>query len=226
MLRLGFCVCLFGLLVLADDSSIRLFNGKNLEGWYWSKADHPPAPSWAVRDGLLVTTPKSGKEVYLISKDSFTDFDLRFEWRAEKGANSGIKYRIQVFADSERRLEPVGLEYQITDDVENPDALSTPRHSAGALYDYVAPKKSGPARAGVWHRSRIVARGLHIEHWLDDVCVVRIDLDSADAAAQFEQSERKSRHMLRQQAKRSSPLALQIHDGIVEFRNLELRRLE
>lgn len=203
-----------------------LFDGRSLEGWMWSRDPEVPQPSWAVRDGVLMTTPGTGKEVYLLTKDSFTDFEFAFEWRAEARANSGVKYRIQMYGESTRRIEPVGFEYQITDDDANPDALSTPRHTAGALYDYVEPHKAGPAHAKIWHRARIVARGLHIEHWLDDVKVIDVDLDTEEAAASFGQSKRQSASMLRRQEKRESPIALQIHDGVVEFRNLKLRPLK
>ena len=212
--------------LMAQGGSRDLFDGKSLDGWMWSREEAPPVPSWVARDGMLVTTPGQGKEVYLLTKESFEDFDFTFEWRAEAGANSGVKYRIQSYGESTRRIEPTGLEYQITDDVTNPDALSTVRHSAGALYDYVAPAKKGPAVAKVWHQSRIVARGLHVEHWLDGVKVVDVDLDSEAAEKSFALSTRQSKVMLRKQAVRRSPIALQIHDGVVEFRNLKIQTLK
>ena len=203
-----------------------LFDGISLNGWMWSREGEVPQPSWVVRDGVLLTTPGQGSEVYLLTKESFSDFEFVFEWRAEPRANSGVKYRVQMYGESTRKIEPIGFEYQITDDEANPDALSTPRHTAGALYDYVEPRKNGPALAKVWHLSRIVARGLHIEHWLDDVKVIDVDLDTAEAAASFAKSKRQSAGMLRRQEKRESPIALQIHDGVVEFRNLKLRPLK
>ncbi|MFN9430743.1 MAG: family 16 glycoside hydrolase, partial [Acidobacteriota bacterium] len=75
-------------------------------------------------------------------------------------------------------------------------------------------------------RGRIVVRGLHVEHWLDGERVVNVDLDSAEAEASFQQSKRVSRHMLRRQEKRRSPVALQIHDGRVEFRKLRMKALK
>lgn len=203
-----------------------LFDGKTLNGWYWSKDPNTPAPSWTVRNGNLVCTPKQGKAVYLISKEQFEDFDLSWEWRAEVGANSGVKYRFQALNEGGSRLEPTGLEYQMTDDLANSDALSTPRHSSGALYDYMAPAKRQPAKPGVWHTSRIVAKGLHIEHWLDGERVINIDLDTPAAEATFNESKRNSRHMLRKQERRLSSIALQIHDGEVEFRKIVITAIK
>ncbi|WP_031497642.1 3-keto-disaccharide hydrolase [Bryobacter aggregatus] len=199
-----------------------LFDGHSLAGWRWSGKTPAPTPSWAVADQALVTTPGHGAEVYLLTESSFTDFELAFSWRAEAKANSGIKYRIQSMTEK-TRIEPTGLEYQITDDLANPDSLSNLRHSTGALYDYVAPQRSKPAAPDRWHHSRIIASGLHIEHWLDGEKVVNIDLDTPAAEAAFAQSQRASKLLLRQQAQRSSPLALQIHDGVVAFRDIKIR---
>jgi len=205
-----------------------LFDGKSLDGWRWSNDENPPQPSWAVSGGLLLTTPGVGKAVYLLTKAEFEDFDFSFEWRASVGANSGVKYRIQSYGNSPGRIEPTGLEYQITDDIANPDALSTPRHTSGSLYDYAGPtpNKKGPAKPNVWHTSRIVAKGLHIEHWLDGERVVNLDFDTPEAAATFDFSKRQSKHMLLKQEQRKSPIALQIHDGVVEFRNLHVKSLK
>jgi len=211
--------------LLAQSMPLSLYDGTSLDGWFWSHEANPPTPSWVSNKGILATSPGKGKEVYLLTKKSFEDFDFSFEWRAEPRANSGVKYRIQEYGNSSSRIEPVGLEYQITDDEANPDALSSPRHSAGALYDYVAPAKSRPALPNVWHQSRILVRGLHLEHWLDGEKVVDTNFDSPAAAASFNLSKRESRHMLRKQEKRQSPIALQIHDGVVEFRSLVIRQL-
>ncbi len=213
-------------LILAAADSQPIFDGSTLNGWRWTDdSSRTILPSWEASNGILRTS-KKGVEVYLLTRESFKDFQFDFEWNAEKGANSGIKYRMQSFGKSKSgRIEPTGLEYQITDDLSNPDALSTPRHSAGAIYDYVAPNKSKPATPDVWHKGRIVARGLHIEHWVDGKRVVNVDLDSTFAATEFAKSPRKSATMLRTQEKRESPVALQYHDGEVQFRNLRVRRL-
>ena len=217
-----------------------LFDGKTLNGWMWSTAPNPPEPSWAVRDGALVTTPGHGKEVYLLTKDSFSDFELEFEWKGEAGVNSGIKYRFQGFWSGEPpngrvsqqpdegagRIEPIALEYQIADDTANKDALSDAKHACASLYEYWPATKDGPARPGVWHTGRIVARGMHIEHWLDGKNVVDVDLDSPQMKAAFAASPRKrSSPLLMKHERRDSPIALQIHDGVVAFRSLRIRPL-
>jgi hypothetical protein len=200
----------------------------------WSTAANPPAPSWAVDDGALRTTPGQGLPVYLLTRDSFSDFELAFEWKAESGANSGVKYRFQGYwADGAARpqpggsgrIEPIALEYQITDDQQNPDALSDAGHSTAALYGYRPARKRAPAGAGVWHTGKIVARGLHIEHWLDGDKVLDTDLAAPEVQQSFADSKRRgSSPLLARHTRRDSPIALQIHDGAVWFRNIKIRR--
>lgn len=214
-----------------------LFDGSTLQGWTWSLNPNPPEPSWAAEGGTLRTTPGKGKPVYLLTRESFTDFELSFEWKAGLRANSGIKYRFQGYGGAGKlsetpvepegkRIEPTGLEYQIADDESNPDAISDAKHSTAALYEYIEARKTGPALPNLWHRGRILARGMHIEHWLDGHKVVDIDLDSAEAEKGFGASKRRSAPLLRKQQRRESPIALQYHDGDVWFRNLKIRRLD
>ena len=161
--------------------------------------------------------------MYLISRDSFTDFDLSFEWNGEAACNSGIKYRFQGYwVDGQLhqtpagrgRIEPVALEYQIADDERNPDALADPKHSTAAIYEYWPPDKRGPAKPNVWHTGRIVAQGLHIEHWLDGRKAVDVSLDDAQVQDAFRRSSRRgSSPILARHERRSSPIALQMHDG-------------
>ncbi|HYI96299.1 MAG TPA: DUF1080 domain-containing protein [Bryobacteraceae bacterium] len=211
-----------------------LFNGRNLDGWMWSTATPAPVPCWKVAEGLLQTTPGQCEPTYLLTLESFEDFEMSFEWRSQPGGNSGVKYRFQGYwvnkelrqvPEGPGRIEPVALEYQIIDDQAHPDALTGPTHSAAAVYEYWAPKKEAPAKADVWHSSRIVTRGLHVEHWLDGKKVVDIQLDAPEVQDSFAKSRRRgSSPVLAKHERRSSPIALQFHDGEVCFRNLKIRR--
>jgi hypothetical protein len=228
-------LCAAGCLAAEPGEWTSLFDGKTLNGWMWSTAAEPAAPCWAVENGLLRTTPGEGSPTYLLTRTSFRDFELEFEWKATPGANSGVKYRFQGYWVNKElraepqgpdRIEPVALEYQIIDDAEHPDALTGPTHTTAAVYEYWPARKTDPVRADVWHASRILARGLHIEHWLDGDKVVDINLDAPEVQASFQRSKRRgSSPVLAKHERRSSPIALQFHDGIVWFRNLRVRSL-
>src|SRR3712207_5380685 len=72
-----------------------LFDGRTLDGWMWSTEAEPRQPSWTAEEGVLRTTPGKGTPTYLLTRESFSDFEFSFEWQAERGANSGVKYRFQ-----------------------------------------------------------------------------------------------------------------------------------
>jgi hypothetical protein len=234
MMRIWTCLAA-GLLACAAQDAVDLFNGRDLSGWMWSVEANPPSPSWEAGGGTLHTTPGKGTQVYLLTRGSFSDFQLDFEWKAEPGANSGIKYRFQGYwvdgklarePGGKTRIEPVALEYQIIDDRSHPDALTDARHTTAALYEYWPAKKDAAPEMNVWHTGRIVARGLHIEHWLDGRRVLSIELDDGEVQASFAASSRKgSSPVLAKQERRESPIALQYHDGGVWFRNLRVKRL-
>ena len=75
---------------------IRIFNGKDLTGWYSDRPDN----QWVVKDGIL-SSPQSGAN--LITKEKFNDFKLHIEFRYPKFSNSGIylrgRYEVQVQDD-------------------------------------------------------------------------------------------------------------------------------
>ena len=66
----------------------------------------------------------------------------------------------------------IGFEYQLPDNVLNPDGRVGPSHQAGALYDMFPPSRDVTRPVGEWNHSRLVARGEHVEHWLNGVKVV------------------------------------------------------
>jgi hypothetical protein len=72
-----------------------LFDGKTLEEWLDPAKDTPPGDAWVVEDGTIRTKAKPKYNEDLISKDSFLDYELTWEWKISLGGNSGLKYRIQ-----------------------------------------------------------------------------------------------------------------------------------
>src|SRR5215208_7085697 len=72
-----------------------LFDGKSFSGWIDPAAKTPPGEAWAIEDGCIRTRPRPRIVEDLVSKETYRDFELMFDWRIAPGANSGVKYRIQ-----------------------------------------------------------------------------------------------------------------------------------
>lgn len=233
---------------------ILLFDGKSMQGWVDPRQYNPPGDAWSIEDGCLKANPRPRIVEDLFSQQTFRDFELVFDWRISARGNSGVKYRIQdhLFvlpiqpherfeASVERSFEHrtsdrpqkgqdyvVGFEYQMTDDASNPDAKSNPKHTAGALYDMVAPSTAASKPVGSFNHSRIVLRGNHTEHWLNGVKVVDSSLDAPDALAGIQRRWSivpPIYDMLSKQPKKDCPISLQNHNDAAWFRDIKIRRL-
>lgn len=192
-----------------------LFDGKTTAGWRgFHRADMPDG--WQVVDGALTRVAPAGD---IITVEQFGDFELALEWRVEPGGNSGVFFRATEDVDIIYTSAP---EMQVLDDERNPDGQS-PLTSAGANYG-LHPAPRGVVRpAGEWNEARILARGAHVEHWLNGVKVVEYALWSDD----WEERVQKSKFAEWPQYGRatSGHIGLQDHDNWVAFRNIRIREL-
>ncbi len=192
-----------------------LFDGSSLKGWR-SLTDPDPGAGWKVIDGCIVRTAKAGD---LLTIDDFGDFELSIEWKVADETNSGILYRVSL---SEAQTFYTGPEFQILDNIHGGDRLD-PKHTAGALYDLVAPTKDVTRPVGSWNETRILVKGWHIEHWLNGEKIVDIDLDSPEGRALKAHSKFSS--MSSFASYKHGHFALQDHGGMVSFRNIKVREL-
>jgi len=121
----------------------------------------------------------------IVTQDQYGDFELEFDWKIHKGGNAGVFYR---GTEEFQKIYFTAPEYQLLDDANAPDGKSR-LTSAGADYALY------PAPAGVvkpadqWNSSRIVARGPHVEHWLNGEKLLEYEVGSADWEAKLKQSK-------------------------------------
>lgn len=104
---------------------IKLFNGKNLDGWHTAGKNQ-----WIVENGVL-RSPQSGSNI--ISDKKFADFKLHIEFRYPAHSNSGVylrgRYEVQI-EDSKGR-EPL-------------------RDLMGSIYGFIAPNEMVAKAPGEW----------------------------------------------------------------------------
>jgi hypothetical protein len=190
-----------------------LFDGRTVEGWRGFRKKGIPA-GWVVENGALTRIGAGGD---IITVKQYRDFELALEWRISEGGNSGIMYRVTEGADATYKTGP---EMQVLDDARHPDGRDrlTAAGSAYGLY----PAPAGIVRpAGEWNQVRIVARGHHVEHWLNGARVVEYDLENRDwearvAASKFRQWPAYGRAP-------KGHIALQDHGDRVEYRSIRIR---
>ncbi len=194
-----------------------LFDGKSSEGWKGIGKKEFPAKGWVVEGGALKRATAGGGDI--VSTDEYENFELSWEWKITPGGNSGLKYNLPNAAQG------VGFEYQMLDDDKNPDgAVPGGSHRTAALYDLIPPpqdKKVQPI--GEWNVSRIVVNGNKVEQWLNGGKTVSFEMGSEELKAIIAKSKFKG--VAGFGMKKKSPILLQDHGAVVEFRSIKLRPL-
>ncbi len=195
-----------------------LFDGQNTTGWRSFKKQTFPSQGWVVEGGWLHCLGKGGGDI--ITDAEFDDFELQWEWKQAPVGNSGVKYFI-----SEKRSSPIGHEYQMIDDAQNPDArLANGRHLTAGVYDVLKPGGTRPKPMGEINQSRIRVEGNHVEHWLNGDKVLEYDCGSDALKQAVAQSKFKNTSGFGEKVR--GHLLLQDHHSEVWFRNLKIRELK
>lgn len=119
---------------------ITLFDGKNLDNW-----NEIGNANWRIEDGAAVADKGNG---FLVSKKSYTDFQIRAEFWADSDVNSGIFIRCA----NPDKIGFTNYEVNIWD--SRPD----PSYGTGAIVD-VGKVNPMPKAAGKWNVIEITAKG-------------------------------------------------------------------
>jgi len=206
-----------------------LWDGQTTSGWRSAKSDEFPAKGWEIKDGVLSVLETGGAESRaggdIVTREEFSDFDLRLEFRLTPGANSGIKY----FVDTDLNKgegSAIGLEYQLLDDARHPDARMgrDGNRTLASLYDLIPASADKPTRPiGEWNEARVLSRGHHVEHWLNGTKVLEYERGGAEFRRLVAMSKYKVWKDFGELPQ--GPILLQDHGNRVSFRSIRVRRL-
>ena len=163
-----------------------LWDGKTFDGWRGAKLDVFPKTGWSIKNNVLTVLDSDGSESTnggdIVTLEKFSNFELELDFKISKGANSGIKY----FVDTNQNKgtgSSIGLEFQILDDKNHPDAKEgvLGNRTVASLYDLITAENLQESRGkrnvkpNTWHRARIFVDGGHVEHWLDNIKMLEYD---------------------------------------------------
>jgi hypothetical protein len=206
-----------------------LWDGSSLAGWHTMESAIPADHRWLISEGILSIKPSGpdGVRTHLVTLKHYAAFELVFEFRISRGANSGIKYLVTMERNGER-VVPIGPEYQVLDDAVHPDAQRgvEGNRRLGSLYDIVAcasRETSTPPLELIdtWQRGRIVVRPSgEVEHWLNGTKLLSIDRYSADFRGRVARSAYAKFSRYGQAA--AGPILLQDHGDAVSFRGVKI----
>ena len=194
-----------------------LFDGTSLTGWRQYQADSVPT-AWRVADGTITKTVGTRD---IVTRDQFGDFELVFDWRVATGGNAGVFYRA---TEEYNRVYWSAPEYQLLDDPNAPDGRD-PLTSAGSAYGLYPAPRGVVKPAGEWNSSRVVARGTHIEHWLNGTKIVEYEALSPEWEAKVKES--KFRDWPNYGRAMRGHVAIQgDHRGDLALRNIKIREIK
>ncbi len=204
-----------------------LFDGKSTANFRSANGNSFPEKGWEVKDGILTVLSNEGKPENkggdIVTKKEFGAFELKFDFNFTKGANSGVKYCTGNNGPS------IGLEYQILDDENHPDAKMgiDGNRTLASLYDLIAAKKearfvNGPDN---WNRGRIVVfPDGKVQHWLNGRKVVEYVRGSETykaLVAKSKYADYKDFGMVEK-----GPVLFQEHNDTVHFKNIKIREIK
>ncbi len=117
------------------QQSIKLFDGKDLNGWHATGKTN----QWIVKEGVL-TSPHSGSN--LVTDQTFNDFKLHIEFRYPDSSNSGVylrgRYEVQI--EDDNGDEPI-------------------RNVFSSIYGFLEPTEMTAKKAGEWQSFDITLVG-------------------------------------------------------------------
>jgi hypothetical protein len=215
-----------------------LWDGKTTDGWRSPKSDKFPDRSWVLENGELKVVSSGNAEAQaggdIITRQRYANFELSADFKFTTGCNSGIKIFVQpnispidkVTGKPTGRGSAIGLEYQILDDANHPDANlgRNGDRRLGALYDLLPCDPAKPVNpVGEWNRARIISRGNHVEHWLNGRKILEYDRGSDAFRAAVAASKFKDIPNFGEWA--DGHILLQEHGSEVSFRNVKIRLL-
>jgi Domain of Unknown Function (DUF1080) len=125
----------------ADAGWVTLFDGKSLDNW-----DTIGDANWRLVDGVVQADKGNG---FLVSKNSYGDFQIRAEFWVDDDANSGVFIRC---------TDPTKVDAKNAYEVNIFDKRPDPSYGTGAIVD-VAKVSPMPKAGGKWNVYEITAKG-------------------------------------------------------------------
>ena len=194
-----------------------LFDGTDLSAWepYGGGAI---SDKWTIDGDALHLAGRGGGD--LMTKQSFGDFDLSFEWKVAEGSNSGVMYRVEPIPG--KPPYHTGPEYQVLDDAVHRDGKN-PKTSAAAIYALVAPEGKTLEPVGRWNTGGVRMHDGKLQHLLNGAVVAEFDTTSPEWEAMIADSKFKDWPQFA--TKQRGRIVLQDHGDPVWFRNIRIREL-
>lgn len=189
-----------------DDGFKSVFNGKDFDGWAG------PIENYEVKDGAIICKPRKGGTIY--TKDEYSDFAARLEFKLPPGGNNGLAIRYGGSGDTAY----AGMcELQVLDDGAPQYSKLDPRQAHGSAYGMAAAHRGYLRPVGEWNFQEVTVKGSTIKVELNGTVILNTDLSTVTefmAKSAHPGKDRKSGHF-----------GFAGHSDPVQFRNIRIKPL-
>jgi len=190
----------------SEDGFQPVFNGRDLTGWAG------PVDNYEVKDGAIVCQPKKGGTLY--TKQEYSDFIARLEFKLPPGGNNGLAIRYPGKGDP---AYDGMCELQVLDDNYEKATGNKidPRQAHGSAYGMVAAARGYHRPIGQWNFEEVTVKGSKIKVELNGFVILNTDL--ADVKEFMANSKHPGKDLT------SGHFGFAGHNDPVAFRNIRIK---
>jgi len=161
------------------------FGQETKDGWTDLLAGGELTKNWTTKgnwsldkEGVATLTPRKGEsgwsrwDNYLWLKEKHGDFEIQFEYKVQKGGNSGFYFRV---GDVDNPVSK-GIEVQIYDSGSKAKDAKLTDHDSGGVIPSIPPTKNTAKPAGEWNKFDITVKNDKLTVMLNGEQVNEVDL--------------------------------------------------
>lgn len=186
-----------------------LFDGKSMDQWTGATDSYIP------ENNTITIHPEKGSGGNLYTKNEYSDFDFRFDFKLTPGANNGLGIRAPLEGDAAY----VGMELQILDNKAPEYKDLHPYQYHGSIYGVVPAKRGYLKPVGEWNHEEVVAKGARIKVILNGTVIT--DADITDARQNGTMDGKPHPGLKRERGH----IGFLGHGSVVRFRNIRVKDL-
>lgn len=186
-----------------------LFDGTNMHSWMGNTTDY------IIEDGNMVVYPKPGSHGNLYTKDEYSDFVFRFEFKLTPGANNGLGIRAPLEGDAAY----TGMELQILDNEADIYKNLQPYQYHGSAYGILPARRGFLKPVGEWNYQEVLVQGQKVKVVLNGTVILDGDLTEARKNGSLDGKEHPGLH------RDKGHLGFLGHGSVLSFRNIRIKKL-
>ena len=168
-------LCSVGFVAGQEKDWVNLLDGKDLTANCFTTGN------WILgKDGVVALVPRKGEsgwqryDAYLWAKKQYKDFECEFEYKLNKGGNSGFYFHVGDLKEPVKK----GIEVQLYDSASKPKDAKLNDHDSGGIIPGIPPTKNTAKPAGEWNKMLVTVKGNNVKVELNGEVVNDVPLDS------------------------------------------------